>query len=172
MGGLTRRRCRAHAPDVRRWRDFPITAVWYRDRPAAGWIVGVTYGASLCGHPHLEFAVIVRSRDPPWIWAIANFVDRHRSEISTVAIGDTINWRKPVSRDSRMDAFVITGPVNLPPESSVVHLDESDHVQILQAVPAYSSELPLIREIGVREWAHRLGDNVLNPRRAELPVDN
>lgn len=151
--------------------DFPITSVSYRDRPTPGWTSGVTYGASLCGHPHLEFVVVVRSRDPLWTWAVADFVDRHRAEISSINIGDTINWHERIARHSEMDAFVVSGPVSLPPESAVVHLDEKDHVQMLQAVPTYSSELPLIRDIGVGAWAQLVGDQVLDPRRPKLGSD-
>lgn len=147
----------------------PITAVWYRDRPSAGWGSGLTYGASLLGHQHIELLVVVRSRDPIWLWAAADFVQRKRDEISQLWIGDTIDWHEPIARHSAMDAFVIAGPVSLPPDEGIVHLDADDHVQILQAVPAYASELALVREQGAGAWAQRVGPDVLNPRRPPLP---
>jgi Suppressor of fused protein (SUFU) len=145
-----------------------ITAVWYADCPSSGWGCGLTYGASLCPDSRLELLVVVRSTDPRWIWAVAHFVDVNRNRISGMSIGDTINWHEPVANDSTMDAFVITGAAGLPPGEDVVHLAEDDHIQILQAVPAYASEFSFVRNEGVASWVRRVGDNLHHPGRPPL----
>lgn len=84
-----------------------VLSIWYRDRPSPGWGTGLTYGASLLGHPHIELMIVVRSRDPAWAWALAHFVDAHRDSVSQLAVGDTITWGERIARHSKMDAFFI-----------------------------------------------------------------
>lgn len=143
----------------------PILSIWYLDRPSPGWGVGLTYGASLLTDPAIELMVVVHSRDPAWAWAMAYFVDRHRARIKELGIGDTINWHEAVARHSQMNAFFIGPPIGAPDGQGVVHLSDDDHVQLLQAFPVHASELDLIREVGGRAFAQRVGDDLLNPRR-------
>lgn len=145
-----------------------IVGVWYGNAPEEGWGVGFTYGASLCGQSNVELMVQVQSLDPRWIWAMADFVDRHRDSIGHIAAGDTINWGEPVSAASPMDAFVITRAVVLADGDDIVHLSDNDHVQILQAVPAYAEELPVVRQAGVAAWAKHINGNPMDPCRPRL----
>ena len=149
-----------------------ITSIWYGDCPSAGWGTGLTYGASLLGHPHLELMIVIESVDPAWAWALAHFVDRHRAEISELNIDDTINWHEPVSQQSAMDAFLIGPPVGAPDGEAVVQLGTDDHVRLLQAFPVHASELPLIRAVGGRDFLGRVGeDYFLDPSRAPVGGD-
>jgi hypothetical protein len=54
--------------------------------------------------------IVVQSDDPAWAWALAGFVDRHRSAI--IGVDDTINFRAPISPQSSMDAFYIASAVS------------------------------------------------------------
>lgn len=88
--------------------------------------------------------------------------------MSEIGVEDTINWHEPIATESGMDAFVIVMPVSLEPDLHVVHLDTDDHIQLLQAVPVYASELPLFRELGASEFMSRLDQMALNPLRPVL----
>jgi hypothetical protein len=145
-----------------------ITAIWYRDCPSPGWGTGLTYGASVSGNPGVELMIVIRSRDPVWGWALAYFVDHHRDEIQHIQVGDTINWHEPIARHTTMDAFVIGPAVGAPDGEEIVHLDHDDHVNLLQAFPVYSSELALIRDLGIKAFAQSLGDDLVNPRRSAV----
>lgn len=148
----------------------PITSVTYVDVPSPGWTFGLTLGASLLSPAGVEFVTVVRSRSASWTWAVADFIDRHRHEIDQVGAGDTINWREPISSDSSMDALVIVEPRSLDAGSTVVHLADDDHVQLLQVVPIHASELEVIRRVGPEEFLDELGAEALDPRRASRPL--
>lgn len=146
-----------------------ITSIWYANCPSGGWGTGLTYGASLLGHPHLELMIVIQSVDPVWAWALAHFVDGHRAEISELNIDDTINWHEPVAQQSAMNAFFIGPPVGAPEGEAVVQLGSEGSVQLLQAFPVHASELPLIRAVGGRGFLERVGEDLLlDPSRAPL----
>jgi hypothetical protein len=142
-----------------------ITGIWYRDRPWPGWGLGFTYGASVLQDSAIELLIVVRSLDPVWVWALADFVDRHRQSIGQLGIEDTLDWHEPIVRQCHMDAFLIGPPVSLPAGEGIVHLSPVDRVQLLQAIPVHASELPLIRQVGGKAFAAQLGDDLLNPDR-------
>jgi Suppressor of fused protein (SUFU) len=144
-----------------------ITAIWYEHCPSPGWGVGLTYGASLLAGSRTELLIVVQSNEAVWAWALADFVDRHRARIQDLGIDDTINWGEPIAAESTMDAFFI-GPPAGAPDDGVVHLAGDDHVQLLQAFPVYASELRLVRELGGRAFAQRVGDALTDPRRSAL----
>jgi hypothetical protein len=146
----------------------PITAVTYRDRPWPGWSLGFTYGASAYVQAGVEFVTVVRSRSFLWTWAVADFVDRHRDDMKSIGIEDTIDWHEPIAKHSEMDAFVIGPPVSLEPHLHVVHLADDDHIQLLQAIPVYASELPIVRRDGAKAFFREVGEDALNPRRPRL----
>jgi hypothetical protein len=142
-----------------------ITSIWYPDTPEPEWSVGVTYGMSLLHGSSAELIVVVQSRDPSWIHALAFFVDRERSGMSEFGLDDTIRWGEPISEQSGMDAFYIASAVGALEDGDVVHLADDDHVHLLRAIPLYSSELPLVREIGGAAFAERVRGDLLDPHR-------
>lgn len=142
-----------------------ITSIWYGDRPSAGWGVGLTYGASLLPGSRIELAIVVQSHDPVWVWALAHFVDSHRADVGELGVDDTINWHEPIAPDSGMDALFVGPPVGLPSNEGIVHLGSGDHIQILQAFPAYAVELTVVRDLGGNELLARAGEDALDPRR-------
>lgn len=143
----------------------PILAVTYSDAPWPGWTLGLTYGASLVWPSGVELVTVVKDPSPRWTWAVADFVDRHRADGVGAGPGDTINWREPIADGSPMDALVICGPRSLHPDAHVVHLDEDDHVSLLQVVPVHAQELPLVRDVGVERFMDRLGEAAFDPQR-------
>jgi hypothetical protein len=145
-----------------------ISVATYLDVPSPGWTFGLTYGASLVWSSGVEFVTIVQSPSPLWTWAIADFVDRHRSQTTGAGAGDTIDWHEPIAPDSAMDAFVIVQPRSLEPGSEMIHLTEDDHVQLLQVVPVHAVELPYVRAVGADRLLNELGETALDPRRAPL----
>ena len=145
-----------------------ITSIWYADCPSPGWAVGLTYGASLLDGSTSELLIVVQSSEPVWVWALADFVDRHRTHMRDLGIDDTIKWGEPIAPGSTMDAFFIGPPVGAPDGGGVVHLPDEDHVQLLQAFPVHESELPLVREVGGAAFAQRVGDALTDPRRLAL----
>jgi hypothetical protein len=112
--------------------------------------------------------IVVQSSEPVWVWALADFVDRHRTQMHDLGIDDTINWGEPIASESTMDAFFIGPPAGAPDGDAVIHLADDDHVQLLQAFPVYASELRLVRELGGRAFAQRVGDALTDPRRRAL----
>jgi len=147
---------------------LPVTSLWYHDTPEPGWGVGLTYGLSLLPHSGSELLVVVRSEDPVWVWALADFVDRNRTDGYQLGAGHTIRFGAPISGDSPMDAFFITRATSVLGGDDVVHLDTDDHIRLLQAVPIRSSEVPLLRQLGVAAFAARAGETLLDPRREPL----
>jgi hypothetical protein len=145
-----------------------ITSIWYPDTPEPEWSVGVTYGMSLLHGSSAELIVVIQSRDPSWIYALSYFVDQQRSAMSDFGLDDTIKWGEPISEQSRMDAFYIAPAGGALEDSDVVHLADDDHVRMLQAIPLYSSELPLVREIGGAAFAERVRGDLLDPRRVAV----
>ena len=145
--------------------DPAMTSIWYRDRPSPGWGVGLTYGMSVLAESRFELMIVVRSRDPAWSWALGHFVDMHRDSIGDLRLGDTINWHKPIARHTKMSAFFIGPAVLAPDAGGIVHLAEDDHVQLVQAIPIYEAELPLVRELGAASFGRLVGDRIVDPRR-------
>lgn len=142
-----------------------ILAVTYVDVPWPGWTLGLTYGASLVWPSGVELVTVVHSRSPKWTWAVADLVDRHRSDAGGLGVGDTINWREPIDRESPMDALVVVEPRSIDPGSRSAHLADDDHVRLLQVVPVHASELDLVRRLGPDPFLDQLGELVLDPRR-------
>lgn len=134
----------------------------YKNWPEDGLITGFTFGLSAANHPDWKFGkpelmISVESDDDAWPLAIGYLAEKLRGDCP-FCYGNTINFHAKVSEASDLDAFLIFAPTFLKKEQWKVELDGFT-CNIAGIYPIYSSELPILNEVGIEKfWKHPAWD--------------
>lgn len=127
----------------------------YRNWPDAGLLTGFTLGLSAVVHPDWklgrpELMISVESRDEAWTFAIGYMAERLRGKCP-FCYGNTINFHANVSKESKLDAFLIFAPPFLTKEQMTVQFQDF-RCNIAGMYPMFSSEFARYEELGLERF--------------------
>lgn len=136
-----------------------VTSIVYRDVPDKGYITAFTYGLSLVKHPDWkvgrpELCITVESLNSDWGQVVGYIANKLRGECP-FSYGQTINFREPISGDSRMDAFFVFTPSVLKKEDYLnIDIGADYKISIAGLYPMYSDELKVYKKNGIKAFLH------------------
>ena len=133
-----------------------IIVASYENIPEHGHITSFSYGLSAANHEEWtastpELMISVKSNLSDWGLAMGEIILHKRFE-SLFTIGQIIDFKASISADSGMDAFFVFFSSLLEKEDAQVHLKRPLPVSLKQLYPIYTSEIPLITEIGIEDF--------------------
>ena len=153
---------------------FPgVTNIVYKDIPEEGMTTAFTYGLSLIKHDEWkygrpELCISVESQDKAW-GEVAGFLANQLRGKFPFCYGQTINFREAISKDSKMDAFVIFAPSILEKESYLdIEIGTDYKINIAGLYPIYSSELEQIDKLGLKDFWHHPDFDLYNVKRKKV----
>lgn len=138
-----------------------VTSIIYRDTPEKGMLTALTYGLSLVEHPNWkvgrsELIITVDSADLVWGGAIGHIANKLRGDCP-FSYSNTIRFGTPISKDSKMDAFLVFAPSIFPNKEDYLNIDIGLGYKINMAgmYPIYVNEMNIIDELGLEYlWKH------------------
>lgn len=142
--------------------DLPsVTTIVYKDFPKKGFTTGLTYGLSLKFYPGWKFSrpelcICVESDNIDWAQATGYIANSLRGSCPFF-YGQTIDFEGYVSQDSEIDAFLLFAPSIFDKKEDYTNIEvgEDYKISIVQLYPIYSSELPVLKQIGLKSfWNH------------------
>lgn len=122
----------------------------YRGFPTADALTGFTVGLSHFHPPgggHKELVISMIDSDDKWALACA-FTAFQLRERCPFICGETINFHEQIASSSKMSAFLVIYPRNIPPSDTVVDLGVRQ-VELVELIPLYEEE---------RAWLSAGGD--------------
>ena len=143
----------------------------YKNWPEKGILTGFTFGLSAVEHPDWilgrpELMISVESKDEAWTFAIGYMAERLRGECP-FCYGNTVNFHAKVSKESKLDAFLIFAQPFLEKEQMSVPLRDFQ-CNITGMYPMFSSEFALYEELGLERFWNLPGWDPLNVKRKPL----
>ncbi|PTX59449.1 suppressor of fused protein SUFU [Kordia periserrulae] len=137
-----------------------VTSFIYKDIPKKGMITGVTYGLSLVNYPEWKFGrpelmITVNSNDISWAKS-AGFLANSLRGNCPFSYSNIINFRKKITDESEMDAFLVFAPSILEKNDfSNINIGLNYKVNIAGLYPIYASEMKYIEKNGLEKfWKH------------------
>ncbi len=137
-----------------------VTSIVYKDIPEKGMITGITYGLSLGNHPDWklgrpELIITVDSKDTSWA-QVAGYLANSLRGHCPFSYSNTINFRKKISDESEMDAFLMFAPSILDKKDFAnIDIGLNYKINIAGLYPIYASEMEYINKNGLEKfWKH------------------
>ncbi|MGH7687367.1 MAG: suppressor of fused domain protein [Candidatus Dormibacteria bacterium] len=139
-----------------------VVAVAYRGYPSRGQMTAFTYGLSLAEHVEWtagkpELCICVRSMDERWAQAVAYTVDQMRV-MSPFSRGTAINFGARISKESKMDGFLVSESRVLTRYDLTVDVGADRPITIAGIYPTYQSERDYVAVHGLDALWQRVPD--------------
>jgi len=118
-----------------------LHALIYRGFPTPDAITGFTGGLSHFHPPgggHKELMISMRDTDDRWALACADVAFQHREQFP-FGCGSLINFSEPITRGSKMSAFLVVHPRHISPQDSIIDLGVRE-VELMELIPIYEEE--------------------------------
>lgn len=161
-----------HVPDLVRSESPEVVAYRYAGVPDASMQAVFSYGVSLSEqavwtHGRPELSLALRSLVPDWAATVAELAERLRTTCP-FSYGTTIDWGRPLSSDTGLDAWLCFSPAVLTRGTARVDVGRDLPVNIQGVYPIYASEIDIMRREGLATFWRRDWDPY-DPDRA--PID-
>jgi hypothetical protein len=136
-----------------------MTGILYHNIPEKGFTTAFTYGLSLGNHASWklgrpELSITVQSDKRDWADAAVYLANQLRSKCP-FTYGETINFHAQICPDSNMDAFFVFAPSILERADYMnIEVGTDYKIHIAGLYPIYSSELPILHKMGLKDFWH------------------